>query len=283
MSSIKFKKIYFDTKYKTPDSKSTSDFKVELPETLFFENNSVFYVDDIAIPHSWYSVEDFNNKMYVCAYDGASAGSSPGNTYSYIITLSNGNYTGTDLASEIAAKFASVVGSGYNCFYLSKTNTLQIGTSNPQKFKILTPSELKTGLNGVFSLSYDKTKPNDCNEILSNLETVSQVCDTLNPFKSGYLNMQPIRNLYLHSTTLGNFNSIGPDGCQTIIKKIPVTSDYNIMIFDQCVLYNDYNDCSHQTLKTIEFQLKTSRGDIVPLHGVDISFSLVFSRASPDV
>jgi hypothetical protein len=59
--------------------------------------------------------------------------------------------------------------------------------------------------------------------------------------------MQPIRNLYLHSTTLGNLNSIGPDGCQTIIKKIPVTSDYNIMIFDQCVLYNDYNDCSHQT------------------------------------
>lgn len=42
MSSIKFKKIQFDTKYKTPDSPSTSNFKVELPETLFFENNSVF-------------------------------------------------------------------------------------------------------------------------------------------------------------------------------------------------------------------------------------------------
>ena len=36
MSSIKYKKIYVDTKYKTADSKSTSDFKVELPETLFF-------------------------------------------------------------------------------------------------------------------------------------------------------------------------------------------------------------------------------------------------------
>lgn len=95
--------------------------------------------------------------------------------------------------------------------------------------------------------------------------------------------MQPIRNLYLHSTTLGNLNNIGPDGCQTILKKVPVTSDYNIMIFDQCVLINDYNDCSHQTLKTLEFQLKTSRGDIVPLRGVDISFSIVFSRANPDL
>jgi hypothetical protein len=70
---------------------------------------------------------------------------------------------------------------------------------------------------------------------------------------------------------------------QTIIKKIPVTSDYNIMIFDQCVLYIDYNDCSQQTMKTIDFRLKTSRGDIVPLHGVDISLSVVFSRVSPDI
>ena len=54
------------------------------------------------------------------------------------------------------------------------------------------------------------------------------------------------------------------------------------MIFDQCVLYNDYNDCSQQTIKSFDFQLKTSRGDIVPLHGVDMSFSIVFSRASPD-
>ena len=283
MSSIKYKKIYFDSKYKTNDSESTSNFKVELPETLFFENNTVFYVDDIAIPHSWWTVEDFNNKLYMCAYSGTSPGSVPGNTYSIIITLTNGNYTGNELASEITAKLHSNVNNYYNCYYLSKTNTLQIATSdNNHKFKILTSHELKTGLGGVFSLPYDKTKPNDCNEILSNLDTVSEECSVLNPFKSGYLNMQPIRNLYLHSN-LGNFNTVGPDGSQTIIKKIPVTSDYNIMIFDQCVLYNDYNDCSHQTIKTIEFKLKTSRGDIVPLHGVDISLSIVFSRASPDV
>jgi hypothetical protein len=91
MSSIKFKKIYFDTKYKTPDSKSTSDFKVELPETLFFENNSVFYIDDIAIPHSWYSIEDFNNKLYISVFSGAYLGATPGTEYYYILTLTNGN------------------------------------------------------------------------------------------------------------------------------------------------------------------------------------------------
>ncbi len=84
MTNIKFKKIYIDTKYKTPDSRSTSDFKFELPETLHFDNNSVFYVDDIAIPHSWYTVEDFNNKLYI--YIEAIV--NPSITHwSYIITL----------------------------------------------------------------------------------------------------------------------------------------------------------------------------------------------------
>ena len=56
-STLKFKKVYIDTKFKTPDSKSTSDFSIELPETMYFDNNSsVFYIDDVCIPHNWYSI-----------------------------------------------------------------------------------------------------------------------------------------------------------------------------------------------------------------------------------
>jgi len=271
--------MYLDTKFKTPDSNSTSDFKVELPETLYFENNSVFYVDDIGISHSWYTVEDFNENLYVQVINKTS-----GTKYPYIIGLTNKNYTGTEIATEIQQKLTThVIGGPWTVSYTNSTNTLKIITTNgDHQFRILTPTELKTGMYNTFTLSYDKSNPHDCNEILSNLDKVSKICDNLNPYESGYLNMQPIRNLYLHSSTLGNYNSIGPDGCQTIIKKIPVTSDYNIMIFDQCVLYNDYNDCSQQTIKSLDFQLKTSRGDIAPLHGVDMSFSIVFSRASPD-
>ena len=39
MNSLKYKKMYIDTRYKTPDSKSTSDFKINLPETLSCESN----------------------------------------------------------------------------------------------------------------------------------------------------------------------------------------------------------------------------------------------------
>ena len=44
------KKIYIDTKYKTKDSISNSNFKYALPQTMFMPENTVFYVDDVAIP-----------------------------------------------------------------------------------------------------------------------------------------------------------------------------------------------------------------------------------------
>ena len=55
------------------------------------------------------------------------------------------------------------------------------------------------------------------------------------------------------------------------------------MIQDQCVLFNDYNDCSHQSLKMLEFQLKTGTGHIIPLHGINLNFSIIFTRADTTV
>ena len=64
-SSLKYKKIYIDSKFRTSDSNSSSDFKYELPDTLSFHENTVFYLDDISIPNSWNTVFDaINNKLY---------------------------------------------------------------------------------------------------------------------------------------------------------------------------------------------------------------------------
>ena len=96
--------------------------------------------------------------------------------------------------------------------------------------------------------------------------------------------MQPINNIYMHSGSIGNYNSLlVGNGSNTVIKKIPVTVDYGLVIHDQCVLFNDFNDCSHQSLKTLEFQLKTATGRIIPLHGVNVNFSIIFTRADTTV
>ena len=92
---------------------------------------------------------------------------------------------------------------------------------------------------------------------------------------SGYLNLHPVRNLYLISNTLGTYNSMAINGEWGILKKIPVSANYNQLIYDQSVLGMDYLDCSNQTLSLIDFKPKDHTGEVVNLHGNRASFSII--------
>jgi len=99
---------------------------------------------------------------------------------------------------------------------------------------------------------------------------------------SGYVNLNPIRNLYLISNTLGTYNSMAINGEWGILKKIPVSDDYNQVIYYQTVLGMDYLDCSNQPLSLIDFKLKDHNGNIVNLHGGHVSFSIIFVKVTDE-
>ena len=48
---LPIKKIYIDTRFMSSDSESSSNFKVDLPTTVTLPEDTVFYIDDICIPH----------------------------------------------------------------------------------------------------------------------------------------------------------------------------------------------------------------------------------------
>ena len=54
---LPIKKIYIDNRDKTPDSVSHTDFKIDLPMTLSIPSNCCFYITDVTIPVSVYTVE----------------------------------------------------------------------------------------------------------------------------------------------------------------------------------------------------------------------------------
>ena len=62
---------------------------------------------------------------------------------------------------------------------------------------------------------------------------------------SGYVDVHLIRNLYLIANTLGTHNSMSVNDEWRILKKIPVSADYNQLIYGQAVLGMDYLDCSN--------------------------------------
>ena len=124
---------------------------------------------------------------------------------------------------------------------------------------------------------YDKNYSQSANGLSTNTESTSKIHNTANPFVS-FIELQPIRNIYIKSPNLGNFNTLGSRGECDIIKKVPVTADFNQMIFDKSLVTNDFLDCSRLTLRTLEFRLKDSAGSDIPSHGSFCSFSIIFDQ-----
>jgi hypothetical protein len=83
---------------------------------------------------------------------------------------------------------------------------------------VLTPIDLQTRVKDTWNgVNYDVNSPKDMNDILRNVDGVSAWF--YNYYESGYLDLHPIRNIYLISSNMGNFNTFGANGESNIIKK----------------------------------------------------------------
>ena len=55
MSTLPIKKIFIDSRYRTIDSASDSDFKVQLGRNIFLPDNCIMHTESVVIPHKWYN------------------------------------------------------------------------------------------------------------------------------------------------------------------------------------------------------------------------------------
>ena len=270
---LPIKKIYIDTRFMSSDSESSSNFKVDLPMTVELPTDTVFYVDDICIPHSWYTIdEERNNKFYFKI----------GST-SYVKTVPSGNYSTITLNAILVALMNSVQNT-HTANTNIPGNTIGISTSttssnqtyivdavqytNALTFEILTDKQ-------AITLNYP-TPVQSINNYLNN--NVAKVNTYASEYVSPYVNLNPIRNLYITSGNFGGYNTMSISGERGIVKKVPVRANFNEMIYDDAVLGIDYLDCSRQSLSRLEFQLKDVYGNYINLHGNHWSCSIIFAK-----
>ena len=251
--SLEIKKLYIDSRYCTADSNSDSDFKIQLSRNIHLPEKCVMHIENVTMSHSWYTIETgINDLMYVKL-----------NTSFYIVTIPSNNYTGASLASTLA----TALGNGFSVSYNLNTNKLTL--SNSLEFKIFTDAELATGVSGIWS---SRSNPNSCNDIITN-----RTANNGTTFVSGMLNLNGFRTVYISSSTMSNYNTIGPNGENNIIKKVPVNADFGYICIDQHVSDHDFLPVERMTLNTIDFQVKDVKGDLIPFHGSPISFTVAFS------
>ena len=123
-------KIYIDSRFRTANSKSESDFNVELPRSFNVPDGVVAHIDDIVIPVSWRTVDERNNKCHV-------AFSTTGAARESTFTLDSSNYDGTMFASTLQAKLTTTIAGFaveaiFACHYDIPGNTLAVAVVDPR-------------------------------------------------------------------------------------------------------------------------------------------------------
>jgi len=288
--SLPAKKIYVDSLHRVSEVSTSANFKIELPYSITMPHNAIFLIDEICIPHAWYSVEaGINDTFYMHVWN-----TSTNNRFNVKAKIPSGNYNGPLLQTTLQASLNVVLPPGwvFTVDYDNSTFSLKISLdpSNVNtKFYVMSDAEIANKLRGAWNVAtvgyggnIDLANPASMNDIFRNYEIETTKYDNTTPFRSGFLNFQGINNLYLSSPNLGTFTTIGTRGEATIIKKIPVSSDFGYMIIDRSVSVHDYLECGKCTLKTLEFHLRDSKGRYVPMHGSNISFSIVFAIKAED-
>ena len=192
----KIKKVYIDSRYKTSDSISNGGFKFKIKEALDLPDNTVCYTDDISIPHTWYTIENYNNQLYIETTNNSI-------TNGTIITLPNGNYTASSLATKLTlslqTRFPEI---GFSCSYNNNVGTIKITNSSNSQFRILTDGTTVIlqsidwyGDGGDHLYSPDINNSRYINEVFKN--SVQSPSET--SYESGFIELLNVHNTYIYN------------------------------------------------------------------------------------
>ena len=269
--ALPLKKLYVDSKYKVEKSNDNSNFTIGLHENITFGDNTIMYIDDVSIPHSFWTIEEgYNDKIYMRLTDGG------GIITDNIIILTPGNYHATSYATELSDSINHhFLNPAHSCIYSDSTLSVVISFSS-SSHQIFTDDELITGLSPAWSgQSIDTSNLTSNNEIINN--RITSTLGAIATPVSYLLVLNQIRNIYISSNDLSNFSTRGARGERDIIKKVSVNSPYGSMILDTVHSTSDNIDVSNLTLSKIQFSLKDVDGHYIPFHGSNCAFTCVFA------
>jgi hypothetical protein len=282
--SLTYKKVFIDSNYRLPQSRSSADFVIELNETFECPNGCKMFVTEVSIPAVWKTCEvGFFEKMYFMLYDDSDV-----LLRNFFIDLSNNIYYAEQLAFDINSKLNDAVrdlNAGNDIFvyaYSSATRTVELKVADGLSFKLKIPTndELATYVGGAWNrgeTEYDSTNPLSINYLLSNYVPTNGGLTTWN---SSYLNLVPFNSVFISCVDLSDGHYAAPNAFSgSIIKKVVMDSQLGGIIHDNSVpLHSDYIDVSNRTLKRMHFRTTDHKNTVMNLYNIPVSFSLIFEH-----
>ena len=109
----------------------------ELKESLDLPDDTICYIDEISIPHTWYTIEGYNNQLYIEATNPDLPLSAS------MLTVPSGNYTASSLATMLNNILQTCFpNDNFSCVYNVSVGTITI--SSTMNFRIMTDGFVKT-------------------------------------------------------------------------------------------------------------------------------------------
>ena len=220
---LKFKKVYIDSYYRV--NGTSSDFTIDLPETVQLEDNMLCQIHEVSIPLSWYSINETNNNLYFM-HQVIPPAVPNGITYRKI-TIPEGNYTASDLAQTIEVALNLRVDTGdrpntYSIHYNSSTNKFTISSNYATIiFVVLTDGEVAPVAN-VFSDPVNINSLHSINQVLGNTTPATDAYTNVVPYTTNFVGLTPVKNIYIHCNEISNYNQLTVAGNSSIVKKFPL-------------------------------------------------------------
>jgi len=163
------KKLCVDSRFSAPGSKGNADFRYVLTESIHIPDNMSMFVTDVCIPRSWYTIEYFNQYLFI----RMKKKSAPA-YIDYKIALTQKNYSLQALREEVQYQLNNNIDEADWEVYIDESRgTIKISCLNPDYcFWVLSDKDLSSvGVAYRNTFSIDSTNPQSCNSVLGNTHT----------------------------------------------------------------------------------------------------------------
>ena len=261
----KVRKIFVSSAHRV--SGTPSSFTTQLPvdvECGTPEQQCHIAITGVSLGHSWYGVQDLNNKLYFRENGNANAGTD------HIVVIEPANYTSAALANKISQKMNNVAtaGASYAVNFSSSTSTITVVQNNGSGFRVYTDQELRT-TGPVDGLPI--AVPQSINGILNPPPFVAYAAT----WTSGIVSIARVMDVFIRSSTLARgYSTIDPQGRRNVLKKIPVTVDFGHVIHtDNSYEVADLHALTG-TIRSFDVSLTDLNGSELNLGNLDWSFAI---------
>ena len=228
------KLIFVDSRDRV--SGTTTDFSIQLPETLTIEGGRRRgRIDNLRIPLVIPTIRAGVNDT-ITVLLGAT---------NYTISIPQANYDGPGLASVLVGLLGSAAPGAWSVVYDASNIAMTISCSN--NFTIV---------GGTYTV-----------QLLSR-----PYIQTANSYKFSYVSMQGIDMLYLCSNNFANLDIVGPGGSHDTLMSGVVTCPFG-SVLDFSMPYDVYFDVPAMTTQQLSFQLRDRSYNVLGIVP-NISFQL---------